>query len=154
MKQENFNDEMNFINTPQFPGQQLGGHSIEQIRSIIKRQKRLRGYAFRCPVGSSEFNLDLSGTARILLGIAFFGNSSNSTNAGSFGSFTEVTTCQFTVNNEIVIDQLNPNFLTQNFNNNEYYYIPRPLSGTDQLTMKFINTGALSELVEMVLYYI
>ena len=157
MKNENFNEEMDFLNAPQFPGQQLGGQTIEKIRSVIKKQKRLRGYTFLCPVGSSEFNLDLSGTARILLGIAFYGKGKGGTggNLGDgFNQFVEVTSTQFTVNNEIVIDQLNPNFLTQQFNNNEYYYIPRPLSGTDQLTMKFINTGALTEKIDMVLYYI
>lgn len=154
MKQDNFKDEMNFINVPQFPGQQLGGKSIEDIRSIIKRQKRLRGYSFNCPVGSSEFNLDLSGTARILLGIAFLGSTGKPDFNGGWSNFVQVTSTQFTVNNEIVVDQLNPNFLTPAFNNNEYYFIPRPLSGTDQLTMKFINTGSLTELVNMVLYYI
>ena len=161
MKNDNFKEEMNFMNTPQFPGQQISGKSIEEIRSIIKRQKRLRGYQFICPQGSSEFNLNLSGTARILLGIAFYGTrcdprdeqASTSVN-DSFGSFCQVTQCQFTVNNEIVIDQLDPNFLTPVFNNNEYYYIPRPLSGTDQLTMKFINAGSMAETVNMVLYYI
>jgi len=154
MKNDNFKEEMNFMNTPQFPGQQLGGKTIEEIRSVIKRQKRLRGYQFICPQGSSEFNLNLSGTARILLGIAFYGIGKSIDLSGSFGQFIYVTQCQFTVNNEIVIDQLDPNFLTQAFNNNEYYYIPRPLSGTDQLTMKFINTGAGAETVNMVLYYI
>lgn len=154
MKNDNFKDEVNFINTPQFPGQQLGGKTIEDIRSIIKRQKRVRGYNFNCPIGSSEFNLDLSGTARILLGIAFFGTTGKNDNSGGWMNFTQVTSTQFTVNNEIVIDQLNPNFLTPQFNNNEYYFIPRPLSGTDQLTMKFINTGSLTEVVNMVLYYI
>jgi hypothetical protein len=154
MKNDNFKEEMNFMNTPQFPGQQIGGKTIEDIRSIIKRQKRLRGYQFICPQGSSEFNLNLSGTARILLGIAFYGIGKGLDFSASFGQFIAVTQVQFTVNNEIVIDQLDPNFLTQQFNNNEYYYIPRPLSGTDQLTMKFINTGAAAETVNMVLYYI
>lgn len=154
MKNDNFKEEMNFMNTPQFPGQQISGKSIEEIRSIIKRQKRLRGYQFICPVGSSEFNLNISGTARILLGIAFIGLPKEPGPTGIFANFVEVTQCQFTVNNEIVIDQLDPNFLTNYINNNEYYYIPRPLSGTDQLTMKFINTGSRAETVNMVLYYI
>lgn len=146
MKQDNFSDEMNFINAPQFPGQQLGGKSIEQIRSIIKRQKRLKGYSFTAPVGGSSFNLDLSGTARILLGIAVLGAKGSTLN--------EIATLQFQVNNEIVIDQLNPNFLTQLLNNNEYYYIPRPLSGTDELTLKFTNTGLNAEKINVVIYYI
>lgn len=137
---------MNLINAPQFPGQQLGNKTIEQIRGIIKRQKRLKGYSFTVPTGASSFNLDLSGTARILLGIALISEKAT--------SFAEISSLQFQVNNEIVIDQVNPNFLTLFFNNNEYYYIPRPLSGTDELTLKFQNNGINAEVCNVVLYYI
>jgi len=145
-KMNNLAEEMNFINAPQFPGQQLGNKTIEQIRGIIKRQKRIKGYSFTVPVGASSFNLDLSGTARILLGIALITKDAT--------AFIEINSLQFQVNNEIVIDQVNPNFLTQYFNNNEYYYIPRPLSGTDELTLKFQNNGANTEVCEVVIYYI
>jgi len=151
MKQDNFNDEMNFINAPQFPGQQLGNATIEQIRGVIKRQKRLKGYVHTATIGTSEINLDLSGTARILLGIALF----KVVNAGIGNSqFDQIQSLQFTVNNEIVLDQVNPNFLAPFFNTNEYYYIPRPLSGTDQLTLKFLNNGGTAETVQIVIYYI
>lgn len=151
MKQDNFKEEMNFINAPQFPGQQLGNATIEQIRGVIKRQKRLKGFTHTATLGVSELNLDLSGTARILLGIAFF-----RVQGGTTGNapFTEINSCQFTVNNEIVIDQVNPNFLAGYFNTNEYYYIPRPLSGTDQLTLKFQNNGSNAEAIQIVIYYI
>lgn len=155
MKQDNFNEEMAAIGQRQFPGGQFGAN-IEQIRSLIKRQKRLKGYSFNVPQGASSFNLDLSGTARILLGIAVFGKVTDREEA--FGTccipFTQIETMQFQVNNEIVIDQLDPNFLSFGFNNNEYYYIPRPLSGTDELTLKFNNTGTVTEICKVVLYYI
>lgn len=151
---DNFKEEMGHIGGPQFMGQQLGNKSIDQVRSFIKRQKRLKGYSFTAPVGTSSFNLDLSGTARILLGIALFGKSQKTIASDSWNTFVEIESLQFQVNNEIVIDQLCPNFLTQQFNNNEYYYIPRPLSGTDELTLKFTNTGTQSETVKVVIYYI
>lgn len=154
MKNDNFSEEMAHIGGPQFPGQQLGNKSINDIRAIIKRQKRLKGYNFTAPIGTSSFNLDLSGTARILLGIALFGKSQKEIASDSWSTFINIESLQFQVNNEIVIDQLDPNFLTQQFNNNEYYYIPRPLSGTDELTLKFTNTGINSEVVKVVLYYI
>lgn len=154
MKQDNFNEEMGMIGAPQFPGQQLGNKSINDIRAIIKRQKRIKGYSFTAGVGTSSFNLDLSGTARILLGIALFGKSKDSIASDSWNTFIQIESLQFQVNNEIVIDQLDPNFLTQQFNNNEYYYLPRPLSGTDELTLKFTNTGSQSEVVKVVIYYI
>jgi hypothetical protein len=153
---DNFNEEMNAINAPQFPGQQLGKMSIEQVRSIIKRQKRIKGYSFVIPQGGGSFNLDLSGTARILLGIAMYGTLSEESPSRG-GSccipFTQINSVQFKVNNEIVVDTLNPNFLSFGFNTNEYYYLPRPLSGTDELTLSFLNPG-LTETVNVVLYYI
>lgn len=159
MTNDNFNEEMSALNAPNFPGQQLGGVTIEKVRALIKRQKRLKGYSFTAPVGSASFNLDLSGTARILLGIAIYATPDPELVA-RFGStsccinFQQITSLQFKVNNEIVIDQLNPNFLSFGLNNNEYYYIPRPLSGTDQITLTFTNTGTLSETCNVVLYYI
>lgn len=156
MKQDNFSDEMGFMNAPQFMGQQLGNASIETIRGLIKKQKRIKGFSHTAPIGTSTLNIDLSGTARILLGIALFGNTGTGTSSlsNTWGSFVEIDTVQFTVNNEIVIDQLCPNFLTPQYNNNEYYYLPRPLSGTDQITMNFINTGTATEVVKIVIYYI
>ena len=155
MKNDNFNEEMAAIGQRQFPGGQFGAN-IEQVRSLIKRQKRLKGYSFNVPQGASSFNLDLSGTARILLGIAVFGKvTDREVDPGTCCiPFTQIETIQFQVNNEIVIDQLDPNFLSFGFNNNEYYYIPRPLSGTDELTLKFNNTGTTTEICKVVLYYI
>jgi hypothetical protein len=155
MKNDNFNEEMAAIGQRQFPGGQFGAN-IEQVRSLIKRQKRLKGYSFNVPQGASSFNLDLSGTARILLGIAVFGKvTDREVDPGTCCiPFTQIETIQFQVNNEIVIDQLDPNFLSFGFNNNEYYYIPRPLSGTDELTLKFNNTGTVTEICKVVLYYI
>jgi len=156
MKQENFNEEMNFINAPQFPGQQLGNVPIEKIRALIKRQKRLKGYSFQVPSGTSSFNLDLSGTARVLLGLALYPGKDPDAEITSVccGDFKLISQLQFVVNNEIVIDQVHPNFLTNNFNNNEYYYIPRPLSGTDIITINFLNPQADDETCNVVIYYI
>ena len=151
---DNFSEEMNFINAPQFPGQQLGNKSIEQIRGIIKRQKRLKGFSFNAPVGTSQFNIDLSGTARILLGLAMYGTARSEVAQTCCVNFLNISQVQFKVNNEIVIDQLDPNFLSFGLNNNEYYYIPRPLSGTDTITMTFVNTGTVTETCHIVIYYI
>lgn len=155
MNTDNFNEEMNALNAPNFPGQQLGPITIDKVRALIKRQKRLRGYSFTAPVGSSSFNLDLSGSARILLGIAIYATPQREElTERCCINFSQITTLQFKVNNEIVIDQLDPNFISFGFNNNEYYYIPRPLSGTDQITLSFNNTGTVSEICNVVIYYI
>ena len=153
---DNFNEEMGHIGNPQFMGQQLGTVPIEKIRGFIKRQKRLKGYSYEVPVGASSFDLNLSGTARLLLGIAVLPKTVSVEGDAPicYCGFSEITAMQLTINNEIVVDTLNPNFLTYKFNTNEYYYIPRPLSGTDQITLKFVNTGANLEGIEVVLYYI
>jgi len=153
---DNLNEEMGFIGNPVFMGQQFGKIPIEQIRSLIKRQKRIKGYSFIAPAGNSQFNLDLTGTAKIFLGIALFQKDAveEDLRPECCTQFYEINTVQLQINNEIVIDQVNPNFLTNFFNNNEYYYLPRPLSGTDEIIIKFNNSGAAVEGVEVVVYYI
>jgi len=142
---------MNGLNAPQFPGQQVKGMSIEQIRTLIKKQNRIKGYNFSVVTGTNNFNLQLSGTARILLGLALVPR----TLTASIGNegFTQITGVTLKVNNEIVIENLDPNFLTNFFNNDEYYYLPRPLSGTDEITLTFTNPGA-TEQASLAIYYI
>ena len=142
---------MNGLNAPQFPGQQVKGMSIEQIRTLIKKQNRIKGYNFSVTTGTNNFNLQLSGTARILLGLALVPR----TLTASIGNegFTQITGVTFKVNNEILIENLDPNFLTNFFNNDEYYYLPRPLSGTDEITFTFTNPGA-TEQASLAIYYI
>jgi hypothetical protein len=144
-------DVMNGLNAPQFPGQQVKGMSIEQIRTLIKKQNRIKGYNFSVVTGTNNFNLQLSGTARILLGLALVPR----TLTASIGNegFTQITGVTLKVNNEIVIENLDPNFLTNFFNNDEYYYLPRPLSGTDEITITFTNPGA-TEQASLAIYYI
>jgi hypothetical protein len=144
-------DVMSGLNAPQFPGQQVKGMSIEQIRTLIKKQNRIKGYNFSVTTGTNNFNLQLSGTARILLGLALVPR----TLTASIGNegFTQITGVTLKVNNEIVIENLDPNFLTNFFNNDEYYYLPRPLSGTDEITLTFTNPGA-TEQASLAIYYI
>lgn len=142
---------MSGLNAPQFPGQQVKGMSIEQIRTLIKKQNRIKGYNFSVTTGTTNFNLQLSGTARILLGLALVPR----TLTASIGNdgFINITGVTLKVNNEIVIENLDPNFLTNFFNNDEYYYLPRPLSGTDEITLTFTNPGA-TEQASLAIYYI
>lgn len=139
------------LNAPQFPGQQVKGLTIEQIRTLIKKQQRIKGYAFSVTTGSTNFNLQLSGTARILLGLALVPRDPGT--PISTTGFQRIATVTFKVNNEIVIESLDPNFLSPMFNTDEFYYLPRPLSGTDQITIEFTNPGN-TELANLVIYYI
>jgi hypothetical protein len=145
-----FND-MQGLNAPQFPGQQVKGMSIEQIRTLVKKQNRIKGYVFSVATGTNSFDLQLSGTARILLGIALIPRAIGTDIA--IQGFQDITAFSFKVNNEIIIDSLDPNFISNLFTNDEYYYLPRPLSGTDQITITFTNPGA-TENTSLAIYYI
>lgn len=138
------------LNAPQFPGQQVKGMTIDQIRTLIKKQIRMKGFSFNVSTGQSNQNIQLSGTARILMGIVFLPR----TSAGApLSGFSQIGSISFKVNNEIIIENADPNFLTQQLMNDEYYYIPRPLSGTDEITLQFTNP-LLSEVCNVLFYYI
>jgi hypothetical protein len=151
-KFENFGDLG--INAPQFPGQQVKGMSIDQIRTLIKKQRRIKGYSFTVPSGQSTQNIQLSGTARILLGIAMLPNFKAAVNTNPYTvGFQNITEVTLKINNEIVIENLHPNFLSNFLNDDEYNYLPRPLSGTDQIILVFNNPN-LTENVSIAFYYI
>jgi len=138
------------LNAPQFPGMQTGA-SINQVRDYIKQQRRVKGYTFNVTSGQTQQNLNLSGTARQLLGILLI-----PINPGTdtfIQGFQEITEISFKVNNEIILESLNPSFLTNFANDNEFISIPRPLSGTDQITISFNNPG-LTEICGIAIYYI
>jgi len=138
------------LNAPQFPGTQTG-LKMDQVRDLIKKQRRVKGYTFNVANGQSQQDLQLSGTARILLGIQLIpiipGNDTY------IQGFQEISLVSFKVNNEIIIESLHPNFLTNYSNDEEFCPIPRPLSGTDQITISFTNPG-LTETCAIAIYYI
>jgi len=152
MNSKNFREELS-IGNPGFPGTRMNKNiSVEEVRSFIKRQKRIKGFSFTVPTGSSSFNIDLSGTAKIFLGIAAYAKNTE-VKTECCTTFLNIETVQLTINNEIVIDQLDPNFLSFGLQDNEYYYLPRPLSGSDTITFNFTNRGA-AENFKLVVYYI
>jgi hypothetical protein len=139
------------LNAPQFPGQQVKGLSIENIRTLIKKQNRIKGFNFSVATGTQTFNLQLSGNARIMLGLSLIPREVGT--AVATRGFQHITGVTFKVNNEIIIENLDPNFLGNFFNTDEYYYLPRPLSGTDEITISFTNPTA-TELVSLAIYFI
>jgi hypothetical protein len=140
------------LNAPQFPGMQTGKmKSVDEVRDLIKKQRRVKGFQFSVPNGQSQQNLQISGTARILLGIQLL-----PVNPGTdtfIQGFQRISNISFKVNNEIIIESLNPTFVTNYSNDEEFMPIPRPLSGTDQITISFTNSGA-TEVCAIAIYYI
>ena len=140
------------LNAPQFPGMQTGKmKSVDEVRDLIKKQRRVKGFQFSVPNGQTQQNLQISGTARILLGIQLLPvNPGTDTFIQGFQSISNIS---FKVNNEIIIESLNPTFVTNYSNDEEFMPIPRPLSGTDQITINFTNSGA-TEVCAIAIYYI
>lgn len=150
------------LNAPQFPGQQVKNLSIDQVRELIKKQRRIKGYSFTVPTGQTEYPIQLSGTARILLGLAMLPvavldpldpTAANSNPFPYITGFRNITSVSLKVNNEIVVENLHPDFMTNFLNNDEYNYLPRPLSGTDEITLVFNNPGT-AEVANCAFYYI
>lgn len=140
------------LNAPQFPGMQTGKmKSVDEVRDLIKKQRRVKGFSFSVPTGTTSYNIQLSGTARIMLGLEL-GAFAAGTDSYVRG-FQRITQCNFKVNNEIIIDQLHPNFVTNYGNDSEMLQLPRPLSGTDEITIEFTNPGAV-EVASLAIYYI
>lgn len=132
------------VNTPQFPGQQKG-FSIEAIRTLIKKQKRVKGYRLKLVTSAASFNIDISGSARIFLGFVL------ELNPSTVSQFPPSIT--LTINNEIIIHQVNPVFFTQDFMDDEYYFFPRPLSGQDDVTLSS-EAASVAINLDVAVYYI
>tara|TARA_R110002020_G_scaffold335304_1_gene550463 strand:- start:809 stop:1282 length:474 start_codon:yes stop_codon:yes gene_type:complete len=157
MAENSMENEMDFLNAPQFPGQIKGVPSIDQVRKLIRRQKRVKGFSFEAPVGNSSFNIQLSGTARLWLGLIMYGipkTDEPQPAQNCCTTFINITSMQLMINNEIVIDQLDPNIISFGAQDESYYFIPRPLSGTDEITVNFTNTGTATETAKIGVYYI
>ena len=135
----------NPVGTPQFPGMQTG-RDIEEVRALIKKLKRCKGYTFAVPSGQENFNLDLSGSARVLLGFALLPPEPD-----NIATMPEKIT--LTINEEIVIDQVHPDFFSGRYMDEEYYAIPRPVSGRDIINIAWDNSG-LAQTWRMIVYYL
>ena len=124
----------------QFPGMQFGG-TVQQIRSLIGRQKGSRGFIIPLAIGTNEFQLQFPGDAAILLGFMV-----RSLNVGESFSLK--------INGEIILDQV-PVSCFSNLNrtvNDEYYILPRPLSGQDEVILSFTATGARNQ--QLIFHYL
>lgn len=134
----------------QFPGQGNlfpSGTPEDVIRTFIKNQKRVKGFVFDVPAGGSNFPIQISGEAKMLLGLSLI----SLDNLGA----PDLQPTQFflTINNEIVINELHPVFLSPDFMDEEYYVFIRPLSGQDDIAISFVNPFDAQK-IALALYYL
>lgn len=133
------------VKTPQFPGVNPG-MSIEAVRKVIRNQKRVKGFRFDLSAGAdNSSDIDLSGTARLFLGFVV-------EPLPDFDPAAVPLDMTITINNEIVIQKVFPSFFSSSFMDDEYYFIPRPLSGQDVITTQFNAPSDFT--LFMAVYYI
>lgn len=126
------------------PGEQMG-FTVEEVRNFIKRQKRCKGQSYELSAGTNDdLTVQLPGTARVLLGFAFY-----ITKLGEAVEPDGLVSLQ--VNNEKVLENVFVTFFGPDFTDEEYYFIPRPLSGQDDI--KFTVTGVVDQYQLNVIYY-
>jgi hypothetical protein len=134
------------IGTPQFPGSQNGA-SIESVREFIRDQKRAKGYTITADTGTTSTDIKLSGTARMLLGFSIL------LDPARVAANTLPESFALSINNEVIIDQTAPRFFSPEFCDDEFYFFPRPLSGTDEITTTIQNSLAATNVL-IAFYYI
>ena len=130
------------VNTPQFMGVDEG---IEAIRTFIRNQKRAKGFEFPIVSGSNpDLDINISGTARMLLG---FSATQTESSPGNVAKGVNLT-----INNEVILDNVNLDKFGPLFTDDEFYFYPRPLSG--QYTWQFNIQGQVDNTVFWTVYYI
>lgn len=135
---------------PQFPGKGNlfpASESIDSIRDFIKNQKRCKGFLFNVPSGTSNFQIQISGEAKLMLGLSMVSIDNLNDPAA------QPTQIELTVNNEIIIDQLHPVHISPDFMDEEYYLFLRPLSGQDDINISFENPNA-NQNMSLAIYYL
>ena len=128
--------------SPSFPGGQQGA-TIESIREFIRSQPRILGQRLTGGLGTTEFDIQLSGSAVFFLGI-------------QFNVFIDAD-CTLIVNNEIIYDSVPIAALTPTLNPRSYidwFVINRPLSGTDKIKLIVQDALGVYDNVPFTSYYI
>ncbi len=124
-----------------FPGQQSGA-SIDAVRQFIRNQARKKGFRLSGGIGTQEFPIQISGSAKFLLGHLL---------ALNFNADLTLN-----VNDEIVEQQVPANALVPASNprgTTDWFIINRPLSGADTITLT-VKAFAAYQDVPYIIYYI
>lgn len=132
------------INLNAYPGKRMG-LTPEEVVDYIRRQKRCLGKSFALTTGSNkDLDINLPGTAYLLLGWAI---------EETEGLGISLGDVSVRLNNEIMVDSVFWEFFGKDFTDEEYYFIPRPLSGNDVFTFKIENVSAVWT-AKIIFYYL
>lgn len=125
------------------PGDRVG-LTDEQVQDLIRQSKRVKGQSYDLSVGSNEnLSVQLPGTSYMLLGFVFAFSGANPPSGNA----------KLTINNEIVVDSSFVEFFGSDYTDEEYYFIPRPLSGQDDIKFS-VNDVDLEYTLNVNYYYL
>ena len=124
-----------------FPGIKGDLGNIMFAKEQAVNGKKVKGFEFDLPVGISKFSIDLSGTARQLLGIKFIKPTNTSLKS------------TLTINNDVIWRDTFVNLLsTDNVVPQEFFVYLRALSGQDTIDLGF--EAVTAEIARVNFYYI
>lgn len=134
------------------PGSAVGIDSMEDVWQFNRKQVRRKGFNFSIGLGANDIPITLSGTAKMLLGIAVYDETANPGNI-----------YQLTVNNDTRVETTSSLHLSRIFGivattfarcltDQEYYPIYCPLNGNDSIALSISGATAGRQFVEF--YYI
>lgn len=117
------------------------------IRKTYQVGQRTKGFQFNLPQGQSNQSLNLSGLAKVFLGFAFYIETATDLNA---------INCQLVINESVVVESTAANFFVVQGTNQprNYYEFMRGLNSQDTITLTFVNSGAATITLDVVVYYI
>lgn len=113
--------------------------NINDIQAFNNGQVYTKGFSFTTTVGSgNEFPIQLGGKCRRLFGVNFFVPLAN---------IQDNDIISLIVNEEVIIDKVNWRAYSANTNNNpfkveQYFSLPRALSGSDTVMLTVNSVGA------------
>lgn len=124
------------------PGKQMG-MSPQEVQDYIKRAKRCLGKSIDLVTGSNTpLDINLPGTAYMLLGWAIEATNEAGVSVGDL---------RVQLNNEIMVEGAHWEFFGKDFTDEEYYFIPRPLSGQDSFS--FLFSGVTDTWTAKIIFY-
>ncbi len=114
----------------------------EKQTHLFNKALRCKGFQITAAAsGVTSDSLDISGEAREFVGIATRGAN-------------DTTKLQLVINNDVVIEDVAAGFFdSSNANSRMLTPFERPLTGTDDITLRSTNSAAAANEFELVIYY-
>lgn len=133
----------------QFPGA-IFGATWPDIQALIQKQRKASGFLLTAlPLVRNSFPINLSGTAKILLGMK----------CGAKAGLIDIRNVfSLMVNNELIFDNISFAFFSSEFQTNgfgsDYVSFPRPLSGSDNIVITIDSVAGGNITYDTIFYYL